>query len=150
MSQWMCIVLFAGLVMATGCEQRPAERAPRPVTSEDVRRDAAKAATTANQFASQTKEEFQQQLEAKLKQVDADIARLQEQGRDLQGDAKANWDQKMGDLKMKREAASARLAELRQSSAEAWQDLQKGTQSAWDELDQAFRDAAREFDTQPQ
>lgn len=134
--------------MATGCEQRQSDRATPPVTSEDVRRDVGKAATTSAEFARQAKDEFETKLKAKLKQLDADIARLQEQGRDLQGEAKANWDQKISDLRTKREAASARLAEIQQSSVEAWQDLQKGAQSAWDELDKAVRDAAREYDTQ--
>jgi len=52
--------------------------------------------------------------------LETEIAKLQEKGRDLKEDAKANWDQKMADLETKRDAARAKLAEVGQSSAEAW------------------------------
>ena len=140
---WM--LMLAGLLAAIGCEQKPADRTPGKVTSEDVRRDAGQAAETAAEFSQQTKEEFQKKLDTQLKELDAEIAKLREKGRDLKDEAKANWDQKMAELETKRDAARAKLAEVGHSSAEAWKDVQKGAQSAWDELDKAFRDASREF-----
>jgi TolA-binding protein len=145
MFRWVWMLVLVGLLTASGCDQRPADRTPGKVTSEDVRRDAGQAVKTAVEFSQQTKEEFQKSLDARLKELDAEIAKLREKGRDLKDDAKANWDRKMADLEAKREAARAKLAEIGQSSAEAWKDVQKGAQSAWDELDKAIRDAAREF-----
>jgi LPS O-antigen subunit length determinant protein (WzzB/FepE family) len=115
------------------------------VTSEDVRRDAGQAVKTAAEYSQQTKEEFQKKLDARLKEMDAEIAKFREKGRHLKDQAKAAWDQKMAELETKRDAARAKLAEVGHSCAEAWKDLQKGAQSAWDELDKAFRDASREF-----
>ena len=109
------------------------------------RRDAGKAVKTAGEYSEQTKEEFQKKLEAQLNELDAKIAKLREKGRDLKDEAKVKWDRKMTELETKREAASAKLAEVGHSSAEAWKDVQKGAQSAWDDLDKAFRDASREF-----
>jgi LPS O-antigen subunit length determinant protein (WzzB/FepE family) len=139
------MLMLAGLFAAIGCERKPADRTPGKVTSEDVRRDAGQAVNTAGEFSRQTKEEFQKNLDARLKELDAEIAKLREKGRDLKDKAKANWDQKMAELERKRDAARAKLAEVAHSSAEAWKDIQKGAQSAWDELDKAFRDASREF-----
>jgi TolA-binding protein len=139
------MLMLAGLFASSGCEQKPADRTPGEVTSEDVRRDAGQAVNTAAAFSQQTKEEFQKNLDARLKEMDAEIAKLREKRRDLKDEAKANWDQKMAELETKREAASAKLADVGHSSAEAWEDVQKGAQSAWDELDTAFRDASREF-----
>ena len=82
---------------------------------------------------------------ARLKELDVEIAKLREKGRDLTDQAKTDWDRKMADLEPKRDAARAKLAEVRDSSAEAWKDLRKGAQSAYDDLDKAFRDASREF-----
>ena len=140
-----CVLLLAGLVAVVGCERKPADRTPGKVTSEDVRRDAGQAVNTAVEFSQQTKEEFQRKLDARLKDMDAEIAKLHEKGRDLKGDAKVKWDQKLADLETKRDAARAKLAEVGKSSAEAWKDVQKGAQSAWDEMDKAFRDASQEF-----
>ena len=145
MVRGFCVVMLAGFVAATGCEHKSADRTPGKVTSEDVRRDAGQAVKTAAEFSQQTKEEFQKSLDARLKDLDAEIAKLRERGRELKDEAKVNWDQRMADLETKRNAARAKLAEVGSASAEAWKDVQKGAQSAWDELDQAFRDASREF-----
>ncbi len=118
---------------------------PGKVTSEDVRRDAGQAAETAAEFSQQTKEEFQAKLDTRLKELEAEMAKLREKGRDLKDDAKANWDKTMADLETKRDAARAKLTEVGQSSGEAWKDVQQGAQAAWDELDKAFRDASNKF-----
>jgi len=145
MMRMFCAVTLAGSVALMGCEQRSAEPIAKTVTSEDVRRDAGQAVDTAAEFSQQTKEQFQKNLDARLKDLDAEIAKLREKGRDLKADAKTDWDRKMADLETKRDAARAQLAEVCHASAEAWKDVQKGAQSAWDDLDKAFRDASREF-----
>ena len=137
--------MLAGLIAASGCERTPADRASGKATSEDVRRDAGQAVNTAIEFSQQAKEDFQKKLDSQLKNMDAEIAKLREQSRDLKDDAKANWDRKLADLEAKRDVARAKLAEVGQSSAEAWKDVQQGAQSAWAELDQAIQDASREF-----
>ena len=145
MTRFVWMASLAGLLAAIGCEQKPAERTPGKVTPEDVRRDAGKAVTTAAEYSLQTKEEFQKDLDARLSELDAEIAKLREKGRDLKDKGKATWDQKLPELQAKRDAARAKLAEVRDSSAGAWKDLRKGAQSAYDDLDTAFRDASREF-----
>jgi TolA-binding protein len=145
MSRLVWTLMLAGLVAVVGCERKPADRTTGKVTSEDVRRDAGQAVNTAVEFSQQAKEEFQRKLDARLKNMDAEIAKLHEKGRDLKGEAKTKWDQKLADLEMKRDAARAKLGEIGQSSGEAWKDVQKGAQSAWDEMDKAFRDASQEF-----
>jgi hypothetical protein len=139
------ILMLALLLAALGCEQKSADRTPKKVSPEDVRRDAGKAVDTAVEYSLQTKDEFQKKLEAQLKEQDAQIAKLREKGRDLKDEAKANWDRKMAELETKRKAADDKLDEVGHSSAEAWKDVRNGAQSAWDDLDKAFRDASREY-----
>ena len=141
----ICVVMLAGFIAVMGCQRNPADRTPGTVTSEDVRRDAGQAVDTAVEFSRKTKEEFQKNLADRLQEMDAEIAKLREKGRDLKDEAKTKWDQKLADLETKRDTARAKLAEVGQSSAEAWKDVQNGAQSAWDELDKAFREASREF-----
>ena len=141
----ICLVMLAAFIAVTGCERKPADRTPGKVTSEDARRDVGQAVNTAVDFSQQSKEEFQNKLDARLKNMDAEIAKLREKGRDLKDEAKVKWDQKLADLEAKRDAARAKLVEVGQSSAEAWKDVQKAAQSAWDELEKAFQDATREF-----
>jgi len=145
MSRFAWMLMLAGLLAAVGCERKPADRTPGKVTSEDVRRDAGQAAKTAAEYSQQTKEEFQRSLETRLKEMDAEVAKLREKGRDLNDEAKAAWDLKIAELEAKRDAARAKLADVGRSTAEAWKDVRKGAQSAWDELEKALRDASREF-----
>src|SRR3990172_2106956 len=150
MPRFVWMLMLAGLFAAIGCErcewcgQKPADQTPGKVTSEDVRRDAGQAVNTAVEYSQQAKEEFQKKLDTRLKELDAEIAKLREKGRDLKDKAKANWDQKMAELETKRDAARDKLAEVGHSSAEAWKDVQNGAQSAYDDLDKAFRDASQE------
>jgi len=145
MSRFISMLMLPGLLMAIGCERKSADRTPGEVTSEDVRRDAGQAVNTAAEFSQQTKEEFQTKLDTRLKELEAEMAKLRQKGADLKDDAKANWDKTMADLETKRDAARAKLTEVGQSSGEAWKDVQQGAQAAWDELDKAFRDASNKF-----
>jgi TolA-binding protein len=145
MYRFVWMFTLVGLLTASGCERKAAEPTSGKVTSEDVRRDASQTAETAAEYTRQTKDEFQNKLETRLKELDAEIAKLREKGRDLTDQAKTDWDRKMAGLETKRDAARAKLAEVRDSSAEAWKDVQKGAQSAWDDLDKAFHEASREF-----
>ena len=145
MSRFLWMLMVVGLLAPIGCEQKPADRTPGKVTTEDVRRDADKAVQTAEEYSQQAKEEFQKKLEAQLNELDAKIAKLREKGGDLKDEAKVKWDRRMAELETKREAARAKLAEGGSSSAEAWKDVRTGAQSAWEDLDKAFRDASREF-----
>jgi hypothetical protein len=146
MSRFVWKLTIVGLLAASGCGQKPADQThEKKVTAEDVRRDADQAAKTAAEYSEQAKEELQKKLDARLKEMDAEIARLREKGRELTGEAKTKWEKKMADLETKRDAARAKLAEVGQSSKEAWKDVQKGAQSAWDEMDKALQDASNEF-----
>lgn len=140
-----CLLLLTGTFTVIGCEPSPSVSASKKVTSEDVSRDTNQAVKTATEYSRQTKDEFQKSLDARLKDLDIEIAKLREKGRELKDQAKVEWERKMAGLETKREAARVKLAEVGRSSAEAWKDIQKGAQAAWDEMDQAFREASREF-----
>lgn len=147
MSRVLWIVMLSVLLMNTGCEQQPAAPTAGKVTSDDVRRDAGKTIDSAVKLSQQTKEEFQKSLEARLKDVDTEIDALRAKGRDLVGEAKVTWEQKMAELEPKREAARAKLAELGDVSADAWESFRQGAQSAWADLDKSFHEAARELES---
>lgn len=141
-----CMMLMSvGLVVAIGCERKLGDMTTGKVTSGDVRRDTGQAVETTAVFSEQSKEQFQTKLDARLKESEAEMAKLREKGRDLKDEAKVQWDKTMADLEIKRDAARAKLTEVSKSSGEAWKDVRQGAQSAWAELDKAFRDASSKF-----
>jgi hypothetical protein len=129
----------------SGCSQPPGEHTVRKVTTEDVRRDTEKAVDTATKAATQAKEDFERRLKASLADMDTEIAKLHEKGRALKNEARTRWNEKMADLKAKREAARKKLDEVGKSTGEAWERLEKGAQSAWDDLQKAFQEASKEL-----
>ncbi len=145
MARSLSVSMLMGVVVVAGCEPGGTNPTPKKVTSEDVRRDAGKAAETATEYSREAMEEFRKNLEGKLRDLDAEIAKLREKGHGLKDQAKVNWDAKMADLETKRDALRVKLAELGRSSARAWKDVKQGAQSAWDELNRAFLKAASEF-----
>ena len=81
MSQLHWKLSIVGLLVVCGCGQKPVDQPPeKKVTSDDVRRDVAQAGKTAAEYSEQAKEEFKKKLEVRLKEMDAEIARLREQG----------------------------------------------------------------------
>lgn len=114
------------VVDPSGCDQTPVKPIQENVTSEDVRRDAGHAVETATQFSQQSKDEFQKGLEVRLHDLDAEISKRQEKGRNLTDHPKANWDHRMAELEIKRDAARARLVEIGQASNQAWAEVKKG------------------------
>ena len=138
--------LMVGLVfLASGCEPKPVNPTPGNVTPDDVRQDVGKALDTTAKSAEQTKGDFQRNLSARINELEAEIAKLREQGRDFKDETKSSWDRMVADLETKRDAARVKLDEIGQSSEAAWKDIQKGAQSAWDDLDKAFHEASSKF-----
>jgi len=145
MSRCIWFLILAVVLTVIGCEPKPVDPAPGKVTSVDVRRDVGKALDTTGKSVEQTKEDFQRSLNARINELEVEIAKLREKGKELKDENKSNWDRIVADLETKREAARIKLDEIGHSSAEAWKDIQKGAQSAWDELDKAFHEAANKF-----
>jgi hypothetical protein len=145
MTRGYCFIGLVGLLSVAGCEPPGTASAPRKTSSDDVIRDIGKAAETTVEFAHQTKEEFEEKLQARLKELDVRIAKLREKGHDLKGEAKDKWARSMADLEEKRDLAQVKLAEVRDSTAEAWEDLRKGAHVAWKEMENAFHEASQEF-----
>ncbi len=146
MSRYFGTLILAGFLVALGCENPAPDKPPGTITGESLRRDADEAVQAAADLSLAAKEKFQQDLEAQLESLDADLATLREKGRDLTDAAKANWQQMMTDLETKRKAAGEQLAKVTQSGQEAWGELQKGAQAAWEDLSKAVQEAARKFE----
>ena len=137
--------MLSVVLIVSGCEPKRADQTPGKVTSEDVRRDVGKALDTTGKSAEQTKEDFQRSLNARLNELEAEIAKLREKGKEFKDENKSSWDRVLADLETKREAARVKLDDIGHSSAEAWRDIQKGAQAAWDDLDKAFHEASNKF-----
>jgi hypothetical protein len=121
------------------------DQAPEKDTSRDVRRDTNEDVKAVSESAKQDKAVFQKKLEAQLDKLDIKIGQLRAKGSNLAAAAKENWEQRMAELDVKRDAARAKLDKVVHASAEAWNDVQNAAESAYDDLDGAIRNAWRAF-----
>ncbi len=142
-----------GLLTTVGCDQTmtnvpPGLEKTSTVSMDDVQRDTAAALETTAAYSQQSKDKLVRALKGQLAIMDANIEKLRLKGQGLANDAKANWDQKMSELEVKRKSANTKLQEVEDSTAEAWNDVEKGVQSVWEELKKAFQNASNEFKTQ--
>lgn len=84
-------------------------------------------------------------LKAQLDQWNAEIDKLEAKGRELQADTQVSYNEKLENLRTRRDEATAKLKELQTASEGAWEDLKAGTEMAWDSLREAVSSAWSHF-----
>ena len=91
------------------------------------------------------KENYQEKLEAQLKEWSGKIDQLKTAAGKLAADARVTYHQQIDALRGKQEAAQKKLQELRESGEGAWESLKAGIDRAWDELKQGVEGALSRF-----
>ncbi|MGD1852873.1 MAG: hypothetical protein ACFB2W_01355 [Leptolyngbyaceae cyanobacterium] len=92
-----------------------------------------------------TKKAYQEEIETRLKSLDAQIAKMQAKADQASAELKANYQEQLKLMTERRAAARLKLEELKQSSEAAWETMKDGVESAFGELQKAFDKAAAHF-----
>jgi uncharacterized coiled-coil DUF342 family protein len=87
------------------------------------------------------KEAYQEKVTAQLRELEANIARLQAKADQAHAEAKIESYEKIEELRAKRDLAQQKLEELREAGDEAWEELKAGIENAWDDLRTAMQNA---------
>lgn len=91
------------------------------------------------------KEAYEKKMQARLDEWSAEIDVLKAKADKAKANARVEYSKQVEELKIKKQAASVKLAELRKASDGAWEDLKTGLESAWDSLEKAVKSAASRF-----
>jgi hypothetical protein len=91
------------------------------------------------------KEAYQQKIEARIAEWNAEMDKLRAQAKKLAAEGRIEAESRLQDLTIKKEAAEAKLAELRNAGGDAWQELKSGIDRAVRELDESVKRAASKF-----
>jgi hypothetical protein len=131
-----CLIffLFLGLLAGAGCEEKKQSGA----SLEDVKNKAAETAAAASAYTEQKKEEYQKQVEGKIKDVEKKMDEMEAKGKKMKGEALAEWNRQMDRLQEQKKAATTKLDELKKSSGQGWEDLKKGMDKAVADLEKSF------------
>jgi hypothetical protein len=91
------------------------------------------------------KEAYEKKMQARLDEWDAEIDLLKAKADKAKADARVEYYKQIEELKIKKQAAGVKLAELRKAGDGAWEDLKTGLESAWNSLGKAVKAAASRF-----
>jgi superfamily II RNA helicase len=121
------------------------EKKEPEVTSKAVKKEAKEAVETAKAYTQQQKKEYQEQIEAKIKGYDQNLDELKVKAKGVKGEAKAEFNRQMDELRKKKEAASQKLKEMKSATGRAWEDLKSGTEAAVEDLEKTFNQMIKRF-----
>ncbi|MEX0600395.1 MAG: hypothetical protein WD423_12065 [Rhodothermales bacterium] len=92
------------------------------------------------------RDEFVEKLKQQIDEWNEKIDRLEQRVREGRAEAEGTTDERLVDLRRRRDDLRARLRELQSASEEAWSDLKTGIERARKELGDAFARARSHYE----
>lgn len=92
-----------------------------------------------------TQDAWEKKLQARLDELNAEIARLEAKADLAAADAQLEYRKQLGELRSVRGDAEKRLEELRSAGAAARDDLAAGAEAAWESLSDAVKRSISRF-----
>lgn len=92
-----------------------------------------------------TRHEYIEKLKNKLDEWEADIDEFEANTQKTTTELKFELEDQITALKVKRDIAKLKLAELMDAGEEAWQDIKDGADEAWGSLKEAIEKARSHF-----
>lgn len=86
----------------------------------------------------ESREAYKQKMHAKLDQIDAQIDKWQAKRDEASADAKIEYQEKISDLKQKRQEAKDWVNKLSDASEDAWDSVVGGFEDAYKKLSKAL------------
>ncbi|MFM8282454.1 MAG: hypothetical protein ACKOCW_02755 [Planctomycetaceae bacterium] len=139
--------LFLAVITTLGGCSRPAvPPTPRPITPESAgarptEPEPSPEATTAPappNAGPLPRDELRRRLETRLERLDREIAAWRAKGARVEERARAEWNEKVAELMVRRDMARAKLDEALEATGAAWDTLRAEAEHAWDELERAI------------
>jgi uncharacterized coiled-coil DUF342 family protein len=92
-----------------------------------------------------SREEYIDKMSKELKEWSAKIDELESQFGTVSEGMKSAYEQRILDIKEKRDEMSRKLQEVRGASGDAWKTLTTGMDKAWDDFKDAFKSSVDKF-----
>ena len=92
-----------------------------------------------------TKEEYVSQMQAKLEEWSAEIDELEAKARKKQAQATQGYNERLSELRAKKNEVSEQLKEIQSATGDAWQSLKSGTETMWRDLKATLKESKDAF-----
>jgi DNA-binding transcriptional MerR regulator len=119
--------------------------APLPAPAQTVSKKVAETGEAIRDYTVERKDEAVAHAKKLASDLDVKIKELEAQASKQTGEAKSKLQERIKDLKEKRDAASRKLNELTRASKASWERAKEGFADAYRDLAQAYDRAAAEF-----
>jgi len=108
-------------------------------TFREVTRETTEALKSFGDFTAEQKQAFVAEMRGELDRLNGSIEKLQQQGSELAGEARQQWEKQLATLREKRDAVRSKLPAIEQAGDDAWQELRDGVRGAWREMEEAYQ-----------
>ena len=115
-------------------------------SSSDVSKEMGEAWETFKSYIVDQKNDALKHGNEMIEKADAEIEVLEGEAAKASGDAKAQYEKEIKNLKKKRAQAAIKLDDLENSSADAWDSTKDGFADAYRDLHDAYNEATAKFD----
>lgn len=138
------LAALLGCGVLVGCNGQEGENGEAP-SADEVMEKTGEAAESAQRYAAGKVDEFRAEMRDSLDALNARIGELESRAEELSGDAKAELDAQLEEIRAQRDAFAERLEKLGDSTERAWEDVKAGTSEAWESLSRSVEQAAARF-----
>ena len=94
-----------------------------------------------------TRHDYIEKFKNKLDEWDADIDELEVRAQQTKAELETELVDQLASLRVKRDLAKLKLAEMMDAGEEAWEDIRQGADEAWASLKEALEKARAHFGT---
>ena len=148
--------LFGLLLMATlflyteilvGCgEQKEEAESETPVTSGVIKEGTKEPLEQTMDLVRKQKEEYQEQIETKLKEYDQKLGELKSRAKKIKEGAMDEFDQEIEELEKKIRDVYKKLDDLQAEIGEAWENIKSGIDIAMKDLETSFKRTISQYE----
>ena len=130
------LIFFFSISLVFACSKK--EESETRVTAKEVQKAAQEAAGKAITYTQQQKEEYQKQIEGKIKEYDRKLEELKGQAEKMKKEVKEEAKKEIAQLQEKQKTLSQNLEELKKATGQGWEDLKSGMDKAAEDLAKAY------------
>ena len=89
----------------------------------------------------ENRKDYIDRMAVRLKEWDTELQKLEAKAETAKTDVKASYNQKINELRLKKEEAQLKLKKIQDAGEDAWEELQEGAEKSWKIFEDSVKNA---------
>ena len=89
----------------------------------------------------ENRKDYIDRMAARLREWDTELQKLEAKAETAKTDVKASYNQKINELRLKKEEAQLKLKKIQDAGEDAWEELQEGAEKSWKIFEESVKNA---------